>query len=188
MVLGTLVSGLAKVEGVCTMAEDLEKVPSPKEIIKKMLKLESALGRVPGAKFGDEAFPLRHTFADGLYIREMTGLKGMVVVTKLHKTTHPFFVLKGDVSILTEKGVERIKAPCSGITQAGTKRIGYFHEDTVWITVHATEETDLEKIEEEVIAKTYDELPEEVKKTLRIDTGEKGLISKESEVSVCRGH
>ena len=30
-------------------------------------------------------------------------------------------------------------------------------EDTVWITVHVTNETDLEKIEDYVIAKTYDD-------------------------------
>jgi hypothetical protein len=53
--------------------------------------------------------------------------------------------------------VVRVKAPYSGITMAGTKRIIYTHEDTVWITVHVTKETDLVKIEEQVIAKTYAE-------------------------------
>ena len=33
----------------------------------------------------------------------------------------------------------------------GTKRIGYFHEDSSWITVHPTDETDLEIIEQQVI-------------------------------------
>jgi hypothetical protein len=32
------------------------------------------------------------------------------------------------------------------------------HEDTIWTTVHATDETDLEKLEEEIIAKTFEEL------------------------------
>ena len=34
----------------------------------------------------------------------------------------------------------------------------YALEDTVWTTIHVTEETDLEKIEDYVIAKSYDEL------------------------------
>ena len=159
-----------------------ESVIISNRMISKMLKLESALAQMPGAKFGDDAFPLNHHFADGLYIREMHGIKGTVVVTKLHKTTHPYFVLEGDVSIVTEEGEMRIKAPYFGITKAGTKRIGYFHEDTIWITVHATEETDLEKIEDTVIAKTYNELPEEVKKTLGIETN---YLSEEA--SICRG-
>ena len=70
------------------------------------------------------------------------------------------------MSILTEKGVKRIKAPYYGITPAGTKRIIYTHEDIVFVTVHATKEIDLKKIEEEVIAKSFDDIPltaEEIK-------------------------
>ena len=142
---------------------------SPKALRKRMIAFEAAVSQMPNAKFGDDACPLKHHFGDDLYIREMTGLKGMIVVTKLHKTTHPFFVIKGDVSILTENGTERIRAPYWGITQAGTKRIGYFHEDTIWITVHSTKETDLKIIEEELIANSYEELPERVKEILGIE-------------------
>lgn len=144
----------------------VKKVSSPEEMINKMLEVESVIGCMPGAKFGDDATPLKHTFADGLYIREMRAPKGMLNTSKLHKTTHPYFILTGDVSVLTESGMVRIKAPYTGITKAGTKRVVYFHEDTVWITVHATKETDLEKIEEELIAKTYDELPENIREKL----------------------
>jgi hypothetical protein len=67
--------------------------------------------------------------------------------------------MSGEVSVMTEDGgVERLKAPMSLITKAGTKRVIYCHSDVVWTTVHATKERDLEKIESEVIAKTYEEL------------------------------
>lgn len=144
----------------------VKKVSSSKEMITRMLEVEEAIGSMPGAKFGDDACPLKHTFADGLYIREMRAPKGMLNVSKLHKTTHPYFILEGEFSVLTEKGLVRIKAPFMGITKAGTKRVVYFHEDTTWITVHATEETDLEKIENELIAKSYEELPENIKEKI----------------------
>ena len=131
-----------------------------------MLDVEAAIGSMPGAKFGDDACPLEHHFGDGLYIRKMMAPKGMLNVSKLHKTTHPYFILEGEVSVVTENGTIRIKAPHWGITKAGTKRIVYFHANTVWITVHATEETDLEKIEDELIAKNYDELPENIRENL----------------------
>lgn len=160
--------------------ESVKKVPSSKEMIDKMFAFEAAIGQLPGAKFGDEAGPLKHTFADGLYIRQYTGLKDTIAVSKLHKTNHPYFVLRGDVSVLTDDGLVRIKAPYWGITKAGTKRILYFHENTTWITVHATKETDLKKIEEQTIANTYDELPENVKENLEIES--KTTIEIESDI------
>jgi len=134
-----------------------------KELMDEMYNLENAMSKMEGAKFGDDASPLVHTFGDGIYIRQITMAENLCVVSKLHKTTHPYFVLKGDVSVLTEEGVVRIKAPYWGMTKAGTKRVLQIHEETIWITVHATNETDLEKIEDELIAKTYEELPENIR-------------------------
>ncbi len=101
------------------------------------------------------ANPLKHSFGDGCYIREIFMPAGELIVSKIHKKLHPFFVLKGHLSILTEDGMQTIKAPYSGITKPGTKRILYMHEDTVFITVHVTDKTELREIEEDVIAKDF---------------------------------
>jgi len=128
-------------------------------IREKILTIEDKMREHPDAMIGD-CCPLKHTFVDGAYVREITMPKGMLLTSKIHKICHPYFVLKGDVSVLTEEGVKRIKAPYSGITQPGTKRVLYMHEETVWTTVHVTKETDLEKIEKEIIAEIYDEVPD----------------------------
>jgi len=146
-----------------TVAISLKDAP-PEVIRKKILDVESKMAAIPGALFEDDCAPLKHTFVDGAYVREITMPKGMLLTSKIHKICHPYFVLRGDVSVLTEKGVQRIKAPFSGVTQPGTKRILYMHEETVWATVHVTKETDLKKIEDEIIAKTFDDLPDSVKK------------------------
>ena len=126
--------------------------------------MEQKIKEHPDAQIGDSC-PLKHTFVEGAYVREIFMPKGIFIVTKIHKKTHPFFIMQGDVSILTEEGVMRVQAPYHGITLAGTKRFIYMHEDTVWITVHATDETSLEKIEDEIIAKTFEEIPQEVEKS-----------------------
>jgi hypothetical protein len=59
------------------------------------------------------------------------------------------------MTILGEDGEKRIKAPHYGITKAGTKRIIYAHTDCIFVTVHATNETDVDKIEEEIISKDF---------------------------------
>lgn len=153
-----------------------KKTLSSREMISKMLVVESIIGQMPGAKFGDDTCPLKHTFSDGIYIREIFMPKGMIITSALHKTNYPYFVLEGDLSVITTEGLLRIKAPYWGVTKAGTKRILYIHEDTHWITLHATDETDVEKIREEITVKNYDDLPEQVKKALETKDRERGLI------------
>ena len=159
------------------ITKNKDKNLARKNLRERMLGVQEAISQLPNAKFGDDCGPLEHSFADGLYIRKYTGIKGTIAISKLHKTNHPYFVMTGKASVLTEEGPVVIKAPYNGITKAGTKRILYFHEDTLWITVHATEETDLKKIEKIVIAGTYSELPDHVKKEIGI----------ESEVQQCLG-
>ena len=150
---------------------DSTVIVSKSELIRgKIVQFEEAIGTLPGAVRGDtDQCPLTHKFADGMYVREIFIPRGQLIVGKIHKHCHPNFLMKGDVSVITESGgVERLKAPQSIISPAGIKRVVYAHEDTVWITVHVTEERDLDKIEEVVIAKTYADLPDHVKKDLNI--------------------
>ena len=139
-----------------------------------ILRFEEELSKVPGAKFGDmEECPLTHEFADGVYVRTIFIPKGTIIVGKIHRHAHPNFLMKGEVTVVTENGgVQRLKAPVSMISGAGTKRVVFTHEDTVWTTIHVTEETDLEKIEEAVIAKTFEEF--EAQDRLSLD----GLVYK----------
>ena len=67
-------------------------------------------------------------------------------------------ISKGRVTVYTEDGCRDLEAPITFISEVGTKRAVLAHEETVWTTVHVTSETDLDKIEEHVIAKSYDEL------------------------------
>lgn len=124
-----------------------------------VMEVERRLSEHPDAVFGDsDMCPLKHTFAPGVYVREIEIPAKTIVVGKIHKHEHPNFLMKGRVSVFTESGgVEELEAPLSMISPAGTKRVVYAHEDTVWITVHVTESQDLEEIEEQVIAKTYEE-------------------------------
>jgi hypothetical protein len=102
--------------------------------------------------------PLKHVFAPGAYAREIFIPKHTLVVGKIHKHSHLNMLMKGKVSVLTEEGPKILEAPMTMVSPAGTKRVVFTHEDTVWTTVHLTNETDVEKIETEIIAKDYDEL------------------------------
>ena len=101
--------------------------------------------------------PLEHTFADGMYIRKIVMPAGQLIISKIHKQQHPFFILSGDVSVMTENGVVRYNKPFNGITEAGTQRILYTHAETTWITVQRTNETDVEKIVNTLTAKDFND-------------------------------
>ena len=95
--------------------------------------------------------PVTHRFTPGLYAREMFVPKGTILTGALHKTQHLFVISKGDISTWYPGGeVTRVQAPFTGVTEPGTRRLGYAHEDTVWTTFHATDETDPDKIVEEI--------------------------------------
>lgn len=91
---------------------------------------------------------LKHTFLDGMYMREMFIPKGALVLGKVHKQACMNVVSKGDISILTEAGSARVTAGHSAPSPAGTQKVGYAHEDTVFVNVFRTDETDLSVIED----------------------------------------
>lgn len=94
---------------------------------------------------------LVHRFTGGLYSRELTVPKGCIAIGKLHKTRHQFVLLKGRLAVWTKDGVSEIRGGEIGITEAGTQRIVYAFEDSVFVCFHGTNETDLEKVEAEII-------------------------------------
>ena len=104
--------------------------------------------------------PLVHRFTDGIYVREIFMPKGTLLTSKIHKTRHQFMVLKGEVSVLDEQGNEvRITAPHIGITEIGTRRVLYIHEDCIWATVHANPNNENEvEIEARIIEPHDNEL------------------------------
>lgn len=112
-------------------------------------------------KYEQMDLPVKHHFAPGNYAREIFLPKGCVVTGKIHKHAHLNIISKGKVSVVTEFGpmvIDATNGPVTFTSQPGTKRALYVDEDTVWTTIHPTNETDLAKIEDEIIAKSYDEL------------------------------
>jgi len=125
-----------------------------------VMQLEEKFKNTEGALVGEELDkynPLKHMFCEGFYLREVNAPAGQFLISKIHKFDHPYFLMEGECCVLTEDGPLRIKAPYYGITKAGTKRIVYVNSNIKWVTVHATDSTNLEKIEEEIIAKDFND-------------------------------
>ena len=125
----------------------------PGSVKHRLYALQKALINLP-----DVEFPLQHTFAPGVYARTIFIPAGSVLVGKIHKHRHLNILSMGHVSVLTEGGgLEDLHGPITMVSEPGTKRAVQAHSDVVWTTIHLTNETDLAKIEDEVIAKTFDD-------------------------------
>lgn len=104
--------------------------------------------------------PLQHHFSKDVYAREILIPKGSIVVGKIHKHENLNILSKGSLLLVSIDGVMKVEAPYTVVSSPGVKRLALALEDSVWTTIHGTAEKDLEKIEDEFIAKTYDDVPQ----------------------------
>jgi hypothetical protein len=100
---------------------------------------------------------VQHHFAHGVYAREMFMPKGTLVSGKIHKFSQVNILSSGDVSVLTENGEMRFKAPATIVAPAGSKRLLYAHEDATWTTIIGTHETDVNKIEDALVVSSEED-------------------------------
>jgi hypothetical protein len=99
-------------------------------------------------QFEQKECPLTHYFAPGIYLREIFMPEGAVVIGKIHKTEHLNIIERGSVSIVHDDGsTERIEAPHTFVSKPGVQKVLYIHADTVWKTIHPTNERDLDQLE-----------------------------------------
>lgn len=97
--------------------------------------------------------PLVHRFAPGVYLREVFMPAGTFVLGHRHNTEHFNIVLKGRARVLIDGDmVEEISAPYTFASKPGVRKVLYVLEDMVWQTVHPTDETDIEKLESELVS------------------------------------
>jgi hypothetical protein len=145
-------------EGVETMNNIVEGVFGDMGFREGILALQDLMLDMPDRMDIDKDFPLKHHFAPGCYGREIFLPKGSLIIGKIHKHSHLNIISQGSVMVATEFGPVSFSAPHTFVSQPGVKRAVYALEDTIWTTIHVTEETDLDKIEDYVIAKSYEEL------------------------------
>jgi len=67
-------------------------------------------------------------------------------------------ISKGKVQVLSPTGVAVYEAPCTFVSEVGTKRVVRILEDCTWTTYHLTDKTDLAEIEKDIIAEKFDDV------------------------------
>jgi hypothetical protein len=136
-----------------------------KDFINKVETLENAMlasDDVRIAKGNSDMFPLKHSFSEGVYIREMFMPKGGLVIGKLYKISHTWFLLSGELEVATDEGNEYYIGPCYVNAPEGTKRVLHAVSDVIFVNVYPNPENiiDTDKLEEILTCSSYKEYKE----------------------------
>mgnify|MGYP005633641339 CR=1 FL=1 len=101
----------------------------------------------------------KHSFANGIYIREMGMKKGQLGFSAIHKHSYAFFLLSGVLASSKEENIEEFIGPCYIVSPKGAKRVVYAVEDCIIVTVHAnpTNTEDLKELEKMNVVFNWDE-------------------------------
>lgn len=142
---------------------------------RSITEFERRLKQLPEAT-GEDPYPLDHDLIGGMYRRRLTVPPGTLTVTKIHATDHFWFLEKGTITIWSEHGKATHTAPSSGVTRKGTKRVIWHHDEVVFTTVHRTEHTTLSDIENQLIAKDFDDLETKITGKPLIELSNQGEI------------
>jgi len=146
---------------ITDFSKDVEVTPEVLDSRReRIIQLEEAMKEIP-ASYEMKEFNegrVTHHFATGVYGRELFIPAGNVIVSKIHRGKTFNVIAQGVISVICpNNGYNTYTAPHTFVSEPYTKRIVISHEDTLWITSHGTDKTDLDEIEEEIIAKDFSE-------------------------------
>ena len=111
-------------------------------------------------------FPLKHTFADGIYIRQMDMKSDSMVIGAIHNHLHAWFLLTGHLMVVTEDTTEEFIAPCYVLATPGSKRVIYAMEDSIFVNIHKNPNNikDIKELEDEIVSLTFEDYEEYINK------------------------
>lgn len=110
-------------------------------------ELHAALAELPQAP----GFLTDHLFAGGMYCRKMFIPAGTTIVSKVHKTEHFFVGCCGELRVVGQSASYTLRAGDVVVSPIGTKRAVLAITDVVCLTVHRTDRTTLDGLEDEMV-------------------------------------
>mgnify|MGYP000126617364 FL=1 len=101
-----------------------------------------------------EQLPITHNFADQIYLRQMNMSKDQLVVGAFHNHKHIWFLMTGRVSIKSDEEIVEHVAPCYTVSEPGTQRFIYAHEDSIFINIHKNPDntTNIKELEKTIVS------------------------------------
>lgn len=121
--------------------------------------LEAHMKTMPG----QVDIPVRHEFSGGIYLRTITIPAGALVMGRRHRGETCNILLRGKLAVYTAEDQPPviIEGPLMFTTPPGSKKFAYCLEEAEFVNAFPTVETDIGKIEAEVIIPEEEYLQQE---------------------------
>ena len=85
--------------------------------------------------------------------------KDSIVIGKLHKYSHTWFLMQGEIMVATDQGTKVYIAPCYVNARAGSKRVINAVKDSIFINIHPNplELRNIEELEDMLTCTSYND-------------------------------
>lgn len=95
---------------------------------------------------------IAHHFGGGVYVKETRIPANMSLTQHVHEHDHLSVLVSGEVIVRVDGVLTQYTAPAVLTIAAGKAHEVVSLKDTVWLCIHATDETDPDKVDEVLIA------------------------------------
>jgi hypothetical protein len=123
----------------------------------EILRIEQELLQMPQVEL-----PIEHYQIDGVYARSMFIPAGTILTGKIHNFESIAILAKGRIRITNGIDSYIISEGHIMVDKPGVKRLGYAETDVIFITVHRTDNTEIEAIEKELVSTTFEEYEQQL--------------------------
>jgi quercetin dioxygenase-like cupin family protein len=106
--------------------------------------------------------PIEHYQIDGVYARSMFIPAGTILTGKIHNFESIAILAKGRIRITNGTESYIVSEGHIMVDKPGVKRLGYAETDVVFITVHRTDNIEIEAIEKELVSATFEEYQQQL--------------------------
>lgn len=125
--------------------------------IPEILQIEAQILQMPQVEL-----PIEHYQIKGVYVRKGFIPAGTILTGKVHNFESISILAQGTLRITNGTDSYTISSPHTFVDQAGIKRLGYAETDCTFITIHRTDNTELEDIENELTSDTFEEYEQQL--------------------------
>ena len=123
----------------------------------EILRIEQEILKMPQVEL-----PIEHYQIDGVYVRSMFIPAGTILTGKIHNFESIAILAKGRIRITNGTESYIISEGHIMVDKPGVKRLGYAETDVVFITVHRTDNIEIEAIEKELVSTTFEEYQQQL--------------------------